>query len=311
MSDFTCHFSLPVPVDDDGYYGRECPECNEYFKLVPGTGLKDSTDCICPYCGYKDHLNNFSTEDQRKYGQSIALRDVVKLLRKQFTDAVKNTPRRSSGFSLEVDVSGSLPPVNHYKELEVETRVTCNQCTLKYAVYGVYGFCPDCGVHNSQQIVESNLDSALKVLDLAKSVDEGLVEKLTDAALSTVVSSYDGFGREICRLHANKATDPKKAAGIRFQDLEGTRANVQECFGFDISAGVTRDEWEHAVRYFQRRHVIQHNSGVIDDKYIKKANDPSAVKGRKVKVVAAEVVTLVEIVRGLVNYIMIQMEKLT
>jgi hypothetical protein len=311
MSDFTYHFSLPVPVDDDGYLGRECPECNEYFKLVPGTGLKDSTDCICPYCGYKDHLNNFSTEDQRKYGQSIALRDVVKLLRKQFTDAVKNTPRRSSGFSLEVNVSGSLPPVNHYKELEVETRVTCNRCTLKYAVYGVYGFCPDCGVHNSPLIADSSLNAVLQLIHEAETSKNKPAEQWIRSALIDTVSAFDGFGREICRLHADKATDPKKVAGIRFQDLEGTRASVQECFGFDISAGVTRDEWEHAVRYFQRRHVIQHNSGVIDDKYIKKANDPSAVKGRKVKVVATEVVTLVEIVRGLVNYIMIQMEKLT
>jgi hypothetical protein len=34
--------SVPIQTDKDGYLGRECPnpDCEEYFKITPGTGIK-------------------------------------------------------------------------------------------------------------------------------------------------------------------------------------------------------------------------------------------------------------------------------
>jgi len=34
-------FQISLPLDEEGYLGRECPntDCERYFKIKPGTGL--------------------------------------------------------------------------------------------------------------------------------------------------------------------------------------------------------------------------------------------------------------------------------
>ena len=45
--------SVTLEPDEKGVTGRECPSCEQYFKIQFGTGLKgDGLPCHCPYCGY-------------------------------------------------------------------------------------------------------------------------------------------------------------------------------------------------------------------------------------------------------------------
>ena len=109
-------------------------------------------------------------------------------------------------------------------------------------------------------------------------------------ALENVVSAFDGFGRVISR---------ERGIEVRFQNLSGARRNVIEKFGFDFADGLTLDEWEFIRRTFQKRHLLSHNTGVIDENYILKANDPSATVGRKIRVTHEEVTASVAIVEAL------------
>ena len=86
--------------------------------------------------------------------------------------------------------------------------------SLRYAIYGVFAFCPDCGVHNSRQILDRNLALATKQLALAAEKGGDLEDYLIREALSGAVASFDGFGRETCRVHASRATDPQRAEGL-------------------------------------------------------------------------------------------------
>jgi hypothetical protein len=38
-------------------------------------------------------------------------------------------------------------------------------------IYGVFGYCPDCGEHNSLQILDKNLELVIKMLDMASSAE--------------------------------------------------------------------------------------------------------------------------------------------
>lgn len=54
-------------------------------------------------------------------------------------------------------------------------------------------------------------------------------------------------------------------------------------------------------RAFQKRHLLAHKMGVIDEDYVQKASDPGAVVGRKIRVMADEgaaAVAIVEILSG-------------
>jgi len=286
--------TVQLRTDEEGYLGRECPEqeCLGYFKITPGTGIKGPAPCHCPYCGHSGDPKTFFTQDQIEYAQSVAFR--------KLTDAVfrdlkalefEHKPKGPFGIGISMKVTQSPPrPIRYYREKQLETEVTCDTCGLRYAIYGVFGWCPDCGIHNSLQILIKNFELAGKELILTESADKDMARHLIEDALENIVSAFDGFGREVCR---------RKSADIHFQNLAGARRRVQEVFGFDFADGISSDDWRQAVRTFQKRHLLSHKMGVIDDEYIQKANDPVAIVGRRVQVGRVEVTTSIGIVEKL------------
>lgn len=289
-------FSISLKADGDGYLGRECPvkECLGYFKITPGTGVKGPAPCHCPYCGHSGASKTFTTPEQIEYAKSMVIRQVTDAIHQDLKSMeFDHKPRGAFGIGISMNVTQSARhPIRHYREKELETEVICDACTLRYAIYGVFGWCPDCGIHNSFQILTKNLELANKELALAESVDKELADHLIGDALENVVSAFDGFGREICR---------QKGSDIRFQNLSGSRRKVQEVFGFDFADILGPVEWESACRVFQKRHVLAHTMGVIDADYVQKANDSGAIVGRKVRVSHGEVKAAIGIIGTLGN----------
>jgi hypothetical protein len=287
-------FSISLQPDADGYLGRECPieECLGYFKITPGTGLKGPAPCHCPYCGHVGEANTFSTKEQIEYARSVVIRRVTDALHQDLKSLeFESKPKGAFGIGISLKVTQSAShPVRYYREKQLETEVVCDNCTLRYAIYGVFGWCPDCGAHNSLQILTKNLELARKELLLAEAAEKELAEHLVGDALENVVSAFDGFGREICL---------QKAADIRFQNIAAARRKVQETFGFDFADGLGTDDWEYACRVFQKRHLLAHKMGVIDEEYVQKTNDPKAVTGRKIQVSRADVTSAIDIVEAL------------
>lgn len=298
-------FSISIPRDENGYLGRECPECERYFKITPGTGLT-GTDlpCCCPYCGRSAAQDKFFTQAQIEYAKSVVINKVTGALIKDMkTLEFNHRPRGTFGIGISMKVEGRPRPIRHYSEKELEEEVVCDSCTLRYTVFGTFAFCPDCGKHNSLQILEKNLSLAQKQIDLAATVDGELFAQLIADALENGVSAFDGFGRETCRVHARKAANPSKAEAVSFQNLGGAQKNVQSLFGFDLSAGLFADEWLSLSRCFQKRHLLAHSMGIVDDEYLRKTNDPLANVGRKITIRADEVVSMLNLIQKLGSYL--------
>jgi len=285
----------------NGFIGRECPvqECLGHFMIKPGTGLigKD-LPCRCPYCGHTGAHDQFWREEQLKYVQSVVHQQLVDALRKPMRDMARRVNSQRGLVTMQFK-PGSTPPIRHYREKQLETEVTCAKCTLQFTIYGVFAYCPDCGVHNSFQILEKNLDLVEKQLSLVAQVEGELAAHLVGDALENAVSAFDGFGREIARVNATHATNQTKAEGLSFQNLTGAQRNVQDLFGFDISLCLSSEQWTTAIRGFQKRHLLSHSMGVVDKKYMAAANDPHAVLGRKVTIRPEEVSELASILRTL------------
>ena len=283
-----------MKADDNGYFGRECPiqECLGYFKVTPGTGVKGPAPCHCPYCGHAGDNNTFWTQEQLEYAKSVAMREFSDALRKDLR-SMEFEHRPTGGFGIGISMKfkpGAPLPIKHYQEKQLETEVVCDHCTLRYAIYGVFGWCPDCGIHNSLQILLKNLELARKELALAESVDKELATHLIGDALENVVSAFDGFGRETCA---------RKGSDIQFQNLVGARRRVQDALALDFADVLAPDQWDSVCRVFQKRHLLAHKMGVVDDDYIKKTNDPNAILGRKVNVSRDEVTASIGLVEAL------------
>lgn len=307
-------FTIAIPPDEKGLTGRECPnpECLGYFKIEFGTGLEgEDLPCHCPYCGHTESQDHFWTTEQIEYTQSVALNKINQALKKDLQAWDRDLRRRTRGgfIQLRLDYKGTSHPIHYYQEKQLETEVVCENCTLHYAIYGVFGYCPDCGIHNSLQILNKNFELARKEIGLAATMeDSDLSAYLVADALKNAVSAFDGFGREICRVHAAKATDPNKAKNLSFQNLVRVNDRVQQLFGFSIAASLDVDDWEFTCRCFQKRHLLAHQMGVIDQEYIDKTHDPQAIIGRKVSITSSEVQMLMQHLETLGSYLITQLK---
>ena len=290
-------FSISLPPDEGGFIGRECPvtECKGYFKLQPGTGLKgENLPCHCPYCDHGAGSDKFFTKVQVEYAKSVVMRQVTGALLMDLKSLEFNHRQRGAfGIGISMKVDGKPTALRHYRESKLETEVICERCTLRYTIYGVFGFCPDCAVHNSRQILNKNLELVEKLLAVAETQEAPLAQHLIENALEDCVSAFDGFGRETCRVFAPKAVKPEKAAEIRFQNIGAARDRVREQFSVDFAATAAPQEWTHILRSFQKRHLLAHKMGVVDEEYLSATGDSPSLLGRKVSIAATGVRELV------------------
>lgn len=285
---------IPIPSDENAFTARECPQadCEGYFKIELGTGLNgEGLPCHCPYCGHTAGHDQFWTKEQIEYTKSVAMRKITDALHKDFKKLeFDHKPKGAFGIGISMKVKPGHPtPIHHYREKQLETEIVCVNCTLRYSVYGVFAFCPDCGQHNSLQILYKNLELVDKMLAVAGVQEHAVAQVLIENALEDCISSFDGFGRETCRVFSLKSARPEKAAEIRFQNIANARKRVNEQFGVDFAGCLEADAWVLVVRCFHKRHLLAHTMGVIDEDYIKATGEPSAVIGRKLQIQIPEV----------------------
>jgi hypothetical protein len=305
---------ISIPTDENGLTDRECPSsnCLGYFKIKFGTGLKgENLPCHCPYCGHTAGHNHFWTQEQLEYTRSImenvvskALEVDVKLMDQKLRQSSKN-----SFIKLGLDFKSQAHPIQYYQEKQLETHVVCDNCTLEYAIYGVFAFCPDCGEHNSLQILSKNFEIVEKEITLAQSTcDSELAIYLIEDALENAVSVFDGFGRATAIAYSIKSSDIEATKKISFQNLEAATKKVNDLFGIEMSSVVNKSDWEFLVSCFQKRHLLAHTMGVIDEDYIKKAHDKHAIVGRKIEIVADDVLRLINLLEMVGNDLVINLK---
>jgi hypothetical protein len=286
---------VTLQPDENGYIGRECPadECLGYFLLKDGTGpADDSAPCTCPYCGTVDAHDQFHTREQIEYAKSVALRTVTDALQRDMQKFRfrSQSPRRGLGIGLSITFKPGMPvPIHKYQEKSLETFATCTGCTQDYGVYGVFGYCPGCGIHNSLMMLERNVDVVQRYLAHADAMpDETFKQHLREDALENCVSALDGFGREVVRVRLAREGRALKPA-VSFQNLEAAAKLLRDQFGLNAEVHLDADTWQRLRVGFHKRHLIAHKFGVVDAKYVEQSGDTRAVVGRRVSLHAAEI----------------------
>ncbi len=97
---------------------------------------------------------------------------------------------------------------------------------------------------------------------------------------------------------------------MSFQNLEGARTHLLGLFGIDLSVEVAPGEWRAATMGFQKRHLVAHKMGVMDQDYVTKTTDTRAVVGRKISIGAHEVRELTRIMSTLATRVSECLQKL-
>lgn len=303
--------SITMPKDEDGRVARECQNslCSPgYFKVTPGTGLTGEQDVVyCPYCRYEAESSDFTTQEQIRYAKDVALREAQSGIDGMIKDTLGLGPsgrkKMGGGFiSMEMTYKPSTPRhVRRPYEDEVRRDVVCPHCALDQTVFGLATWCSDCGkdiylTHVSTEIAvtQSMLkDVGRREQDLGKRVAAKDLENCLEDAVSIFEASVKALVR---RALIERGDDPgsidsqMKKIGNSFQSTERTTEHLLKRFDYTPPHP---ELWGRLSKCFEKRHPVTHNLGVVDKKYLERAQRDER-EGREVRVSENEVAALLD-----------------
>lgn len=307
----TGEFSMRIdlPVDDDKMLARECPgeDCAPaYFKVRPGTGLSDQEKSFCPYCRGLSPAESLYTKAQLEYAKNIAFREAQKGLGKMLENAfgLGPTGRKKVGggfFSMELQYKPApLPNVHRPAGEELRRDLRCPHCQLEHSVFGLATWCPDCGADIFLAHVKLEFDVIERMLgDVVRRRGElgaRVAARDIENALEDSVSIFEAVLRILTRRSlAGRGITPeqidetlRKKVANRYQNVNFAVEVVRQELGAELFRDLTPDEVARLQGTFEKRHPITHNLGIVDRKYLEKAQS-GELEGRDVRVTVSDV----------------------
>jgi Zn finger protein HypA/HybF involved in hydrogenase expression len=259
-------FTIEFPTRE-GFLSRKCADdaCGKVFK-VHKDDIRD--EMHCPYCGTVFPNDQLWTNDQETFIRESALRKAQPFLEdeinKMFRKAFKGpnwtfTPGRPTPPS-----PSPTPP----EELATDSELKCPECELRFQVEGIFGFCPGCRSENLRLY-----DANLAIIRHEVSASDNPSRALRHA-YSDLVSTFEIF----CRKEAAART----LGTGRFQNIPAARKFFATSLGIDIWTPLDTALSLAVRRAFQKRHVLEHNAGMVDQRYVSEVPEDASLIGQHV-----------------------------
>lgn len=315
---FTAHVS--IPLDEDGYFGRECPGCDRWFKMNHDEyqALPEDLELTCPYCGHREEHSEFMTSDQHERvmaaAQAIGLQFVYDLISDSFSSALRGSKNVTY-------TPGAPPPLQAlptYVEQTVERVVACPVCSNHCAVYGASSYCPACAARPSIDGVRAAIERARTSLRLPEMVNDehrtaleaaGVFESLARETIKQAVTLFEVFAEEQFTQHTGGASSALRGKGKIFQRLGEASDLFSEGLGFSLQGLADADAWSRLQRTFARRHVLVHRDGQADDAYLQRYPEQGLLPGQRLAVARPEAEQALTDLEALVEAVVARLAK--
>lgn len=311
MSDI---INIPITIrsDERGYFDRECPnpECLYTFKIK----LKDWNEKVsgkkvhCPMCGHIATSDQWWTQEQieetNRIEEDYAQHYAASLLDNMFKKLACNTKALKITYKPERKISFINNPIGQREEWENE--ITCENCRTQFSVIGTAYFCPCCGCSSVDRTFEASLDRINKMLNFIPSIKKAVEENgskddaesigrsLLERSLGDIVSAFQKFA--CCRYE----TLAKKSARVNDFQIVTKGSNLfQAVCGKNYAIWLREDELATMNLLFQRRHILEHNGGIVDVKYLQNSGDKAFREGQRMVVKESDARELLTIVQKL------------
>ena len=310
--------SIDLEVDDNGYLDRLCPsdECGTHFKVM----FEDWRDIVrdeivyCPLCRHDAESSEWKTPEQAEYIQSVATAYAQKQLDRAFrSDSRRFNARQSRNSFISMSMSyrpGSTPiPVPANATVILTQAFTCEECNCRYSSIGAAFFCPSCG-HNSVLDTFANAVDTVKrtiaaiptIRDaLVSSVDENVAEDsirhICENGLVKIVSSFQRYA-EAC-FHKLPNANRFNVRRNLFQSLGESDGIWRDATSTGYTDILNSAEYQSLTVYFQQRHVLAHQDGIVDQQYIDRANEHRLDLGQRLIVAESSVSELADVIEKL------------
>ena len=313
---------IPITIhsDEKGYFDRECPNenCLYTFKInMQDWKEKISDDEVhCPMCGHIDTADKWWTQEQLESMQEIAASYAMSMITKELDKAfgkLARSTRNNKFLKITYKPSKKITFQNNPigQSEEWETDITCEKCGTRYSVIGSAYFCPCCGHNSAVSAFNESTDSIEKMLKSLPEMKQLLTESygrdkaetmcrgLLESSLSDIVSSFQKFAS----CHYDKLTGEISRVND-FQIVEKGSQLFKDATGKGYEEWLSDKELHDMNMFFQRRHLIEHNNGMVDQKYVDKSGDNSYVIGQRLVIKENDAYALLAIIKKLAKGLM-------
>lgn len=317
MSD-SIELHMKMLTDENGFIDRECPQddCLFSFKIDAGDWQAriDGNEMYCPRCGHRDGAGRWWTARQNEAieanAMSAGLGLASDLLDEIFGDFARELNRTSANVSAVYE-PGLRP---EYADLPIEqtsgwaTEITCNQCGTRFSVIGNAYFCPCCGKDLTTNAVFDSLASyRRRINDLDKlnawfisnygaEEAERQIGQQREDIMKSLVGTFESYAKN------------------RYVEMGGTlpRGNVfqrvndgSECFRTLTGHGYNDFIGNNGVLELgilvNRRHLLTHGNGIVDDRYLRNSGDTSYELGQRIVVNNADLTNLLNLIDKIIH----------
>lgn len=303
--------SLPVPRTPDGRIYRFSPNETAHPRhfvlgqVVADIPLTDALrarmkleprtkQTVCPYSGTVADDDAFSHPDDVKAAVELVKHEAAQDVQDALAEILKNAFGGGSSRSpiqITASVKRSIPqPKPRFARQDLMRELVCDHCGRDYGVFAIGLFCPDCGAPNLRLHFLREVELVDDQVSLAESVsteNEELAYRLLGNAHEDVLTAFEATLKTVY-FHgkAKVDTDPVPRVGNDFQNVDKTLKRFGE-LGIDPFEDLTEPELAALKLNIQKRHIIGHNLGVVDDKFAMHAND--AKVGETVQLVGEDI----------------------
>jgi hypothetical protein len=315
----THRVAVKVNIDDAGYFDRTCPHepCGRGFKVLYADSEKFGDDGWCVYCGHKAAGSEFATVAQADHFAAIAHDHAGQLLNDAMRNAAKATTRstrRYGGKYASVTITETAPvipqramperiPPEAWAVMRVEA--ACERCECHFAGVGGCLFCPACGHRSADLTFGDGLrrirDAFAKKSELEAAIGADhatdIMSKMAESDIQALVTAFEAFAKDSFPRLAPTAPAPPRNV---FQNLARGSALWTQHGGRAFVAILTPEEHADLARFFQQRHVLAHNNGIVDEGYRVNTGDTAYEIGQRLAIKAEHALRMADLVEELV-----------
>jgi sarcosine oxidase delta subunit len=287
---------LGLPIDDDGFFGRECPnpDCLEFFKLhVDDYGAARAAHLLtCPVCGTTESDEHFHTTDQVERMRAGAMELARGAMNQILSEFSRRAPARNNSGGVTLRWNAPPPytpkPLPTYLERQTIRTFTCPHGGHRAVIYDLLAFCPFCGPERTPPLAvfSDNLAAMRRLLavvtELPPEAQEAIraaggATALAERAVGSAVAAVQTLAKQ---LHAQAEKPTPK--GNPWQNVDRLRRQWLDAFGVDPLTGLDPTDVNVLRLGFARRHVLEHNGGVVDERYRQETG--TGVIGQRIRI---------------------------
>ncbi|UOV05618.1 hypothetical protein MUU77_09845 [Pseudoxanthomonas sp. F37] len=160
-------------------------------------------------------------------------------------------------------------PSYFFAEEAQQNKFRCKECGGTNDILGTTGYCARCGTRNDVEWLERT-----RLADIRQRLHSG--QTAPSDCVRDTVSAFDSTVRQIVQQlirHVPLIPARRSALEVSYHSLDKVAVAITSAFGIDLLEGLSGSDQQFVVRMFHRRHVYEHNGGIVDEKYLADTGD--------------------------------------